>query len=133
MQGRTASKTGAVATAGGTAARPVGRARAGNAGESALPGSNPPGTARVGGDPKPDNPDSLANQADALRKVQIQKLRTEGLKVQADAQAAFGRGETDLAIQMLSTTRTASGPRTWSRLASPCSCGRSRAGWRCSG
>ena len=57
--------------------------------------ANPPGTAKVGQD------SSLTNQADALRKVQFQKMRTEGLKVQADAQAAFGRGETDLAINML--------------------------------
>lgn len=59
----------------------------------------PPGTARVN-DPKA-GPDDLATQADALRKVQFQKLRSDGLKIQADAQAAFGRGETDLAIQMM--------------------------------
>ncbi|MBM3982795.1 MAG: hypothetical protein FJ304_21495 [Planctomycetes bacterium] len=62
-----------------------------------LPGpgdlTNPPGTARV--------TDNGASTADALRTVQFQKLRSEGLKVQADAQAAFGRGETDLAMQML--------------------------------
>src|SRR5581483_4807917 len=58
--------------------------------------ANPPGSAKVG-DAKPASPDSLATQADALRKVQFQKLRTEGLKVQADAQAAFGRGDTDAA------------------------------------
>jgi type II secretory pathway component GspD/PulD (secretin) len=56
--------------------------------------TNPPGTARVA-------PDSPTSQADALRKVQFQKLRSEGLKVQTDAQAAFGRGETDLAMQLL--------------------------------
>lgn len=63
-----------------------------------------PGMARVGtgADSKPSNPDSLTNQVDAMRKVTFQKLRSEGLKVQADAQAAFGRGETDVAIQMLS-------------------------------
>ena len=49
----------------------------------------------------PKQPDSVATQADALRKVQFQKLRSDGLKIQSDAQAAFGRGETDLAIQML--------------------------------
>ena len=62
-----------------------------------LPGpgdlTNPPGTARV--------TDNGASTADALRSVQFQKLRSEGLKAQADAQAAFGRGETDLAMQML--------------------------------
>ncbi len=63
------------------------------------PGANPPGTARVGPDAKPA-PDGAA-QADALRSVQFQKLRSEGLKVQTDAQAAFGRGETDAAMQML--------------------------------
>lgn len=55
--------------------------------------ANPPGTARVGTD--------AAQPADALKKVQFQKLRSDGLKVQSDAQAAFGRGETDLAMQML--------------------------------
>ena len=58
-----------------------------------------PGSARLGSDPR--QPDSVATQADALRKVQFQKLRSDGLKIQTDAQAAFGRGETDLAIQML--------------------------------
>ena len=48
-------------------------------------GSNPPGVARV-------NPDNPTSQADALKRVQFQKLRSDGLKVQADAQAAFGRG-----------------------------------------
>jgi len=60
-----------------------------------------PGSATVGGTPKPSNPDSLASQADAMRQVTFQKLRTDGLKVQTDAQAAFGKGETDVAIQML--------------------------------
>ena len=59
-----------------------------------------PGTARVG-DPKTASPDALTNQVDAMRKVAFQKLRGEGLKTQADAQAAFGRGDTDVAIQML--------------------------------
>jgi Flp pilus assembly secretin CpaC/tetratricopeptide (TPR) repeat protein len=45
--------------------------------------------------------DSVTAQTAALRRVQFQKLRSEGLKIQADANAAFGRGETDLAIQML--------------------------------
>ncbi len=65
-----------------------------------IPGVNLPGTARVG-EGKNTNPDSLANQADAMRKVTFQKLRGDGLKVQTDSQAAFGRGETDVAIQML--------------------------------
>ena len=67
---------------------------------SAVPGSpGTPGTARLSSDPR--QPDSVATQAEALRKVQFQKLRSDGLKIQTDAQAAFGRGETDLAIQML--------------------------------
>ena len=60
-----------------------------------------PGTARIGDPARPANPDSYATQADALKKVQYQKLRTDGLKIQADAQAAFGRGDTDAAIQLL--------------------------------
>jgi type II secretory pathway component GspD/PulD (secretin) len=66
-----------------------------------MPGVNPPGTARVG-DPKP-GADNMTSQVDALRRVEFQKLRSEGLKVQADAQAAFGRGDTDVAIHMLTT------------------------------
>ncbi|HEY1187056.1 MAG TPA: hypothetical protein VGE74_05330, partial [Gemmata sp.] len=57
-------------------------------------GINPPGTARVG-------TDTPVSQADAIKKVQFQKFRSDGLKVQSDAAAAFGRGETDLAMQML--------------------------------
>ena len=62
-----------------------------------------PGTARVGpaADPKAASPDNLASQADAMKRVAFQKLRADGLKVQADAQATFGRGETDVAIRML--------------------------------
>jgi type II secretory pathway component GspD/PulD (secretin) len=59
----------------------------------ARPG-NPPGTARV----KSDDPPSAA---EALRSVAFQKLRSEGLRVQEESQKAFGRGETDLAMQML--------------------------------
>ncbi len=59
---------------------------------------DPPGTARVGPDTKADNP---AAAADAMRRIQVQKVRAESLKVQDEAQKAFGRGETDLAMQML--------------------------------
>lgn len=59
-----------------------------------------PGTASVG-DTKPASADSLASQAAAMRSSTFQKLRADGLKVQADAQASFGRGETDVALQML--------------------------------
>jgi hypothetical protein len=62
--------------------------------------TNPPGTARIG-DPTGTSPDNRAVQADSMRKIAFQKLRGDGLKVQSDAQAAFGRGETDVAIQML--------------------------------
>jgi tetratricopeptide (TPR) repeat protein len=50
---------------------------------------------------QPKNPESVVTQTEALRQVQFQKLRSEGLKVQAEATKAFGNGETDLAIQML--------------------------------
>jgi tetratricopeptide (TPR) repeat protein len=61
---------------------------------------NPPGMASVGGsDSKPT--DGVANQAAALRKVQVDKLRSEGLTIQENALKAFGRGETDLAMQLL--------------------------------
>jgi type II secretory pathway component GspD/PulD (secretin) len=63
-------------------------------------GVNLPGKATIGEAPKA-GPDGLAGQADAMRQVTFQKLRSEGLKVQTDAQTAFGRGETDVAIQML--------------------------------
>lgn len=62
--------------------------------------ANPPGTASVGGsDAKPG--DGVANQAAALRKVQFDKLRSEGLTVQENALKAFGRGETDIAMQLM--------------------------------
>jgi tetratricopeptide (TPR) repeat protein len=59
---------------------------------------NPPGVARVGPETKTDGP---AAQADTLRKLQAQKMRAESLRVQEESQKAFGRGETDLAMQML--------------------------------
>ncbi len=64
------------------------------------PAAGQPGTSRLNTDPKA-GADNVANQLDALRKVQFQKLREQGNKVQTDAQALFGRGEADLAIQML--------------------------------
>jgi tetratricopeptide (TPR) repeat protein len=67
----------------------------------AVPGAAPPGSARVGPDPRIGGPGSVANQADALRRAQFQKLRNDGLEIQRTATAAFGRGETDLAMQML--------------------------------
>ena len=99
--------TGAVATVGGMQEIPVApQTSPGTPGMSdaqpTLVPTTPPGTARVtNSDPKPTNPDSYTNQVDALKRVQVQKLRADGLKIQSDALAAFGRGETDLAMQML--------------------------------
>jgi len=42
-----------------------------------------------------------AKQAQAMRDVLMQKLRQEGLRAMEDSHAAFGRGETDLAINTL--------------------------------
>lgn len=84
-----------VATAGGTQPE-LPPAGAGEGPTSALP----PGSAQVPGD-KTGGADSYANQVESLKRVQVQKLRAEGLKIQSDALAAFGRGETDLAVQML--------------------------------
>ncbi|WP_145242496.1 hypothetical protein [Urbifossiella limnaea] len=88
-------KTGGVVTVGG---------QTGDMPPVAPPSTTPPtgsapGVARIG--PDATKGGDLVNQADAMRKVAADKLRSEGLKVQTDAQAAFGRGETDLAIQML--------------------------------
>jgi tetratricopeptide (TPR) repeat protein len=49
----------------------------------------------------PKNPEVVTTQTDALRQVQFQKLRSEGLKIQSEATKAFANGETDLAMQML--------------------------------
>jgi Flp pilus assembly secretin CpaC/tetratricopeptide (TPR) repeat protein len=74
---------------------------------SPMGAANPPGVARIQPDAgKAGSPESLAGSAEAMRKVAFQKLRSDGLKIQADAQAAFGRGETDLAIQMLTDYST---------------------------
>ena len=83
--------------AGGMQPPPLPGGMTGGSDSPVSPGT--PGTARLSSDPR--SPDSVATQADALRKVQVQKLRSDGLKVMETAQAAFGRGETDLAIQML--------------------------------
>ncbi|MBN9120364.1 MAG: hypothetical protein J0I06_14600 [Planctomycetes bacterium] len=81
---------GGVVTAGGTGQpEPV---------TAPAPMGAPPGVAHVGPDTKTDSP---AAQADTQRRLQTQKLRSESLKVQEEAQKAFGRGETDLAMQML--------------------------------
>jgi type II secretory pathway component GspD/PulD (secretin)/tetratricopeptide (TPR) repeat protein len=46
--------------------------------------------------------DSLVKQAEAMRELQFQKLRAEGLQTEASATARFGKGETDAAMQDLS-------------------------------
>lgn len=103
-------KAGMVVTTAGMDTPPIGGALKPTPPMDALPtvpsapiaGVTPPGTASIGGPaPKPASPDNLANQADAMRQVAFQKLRTDGLKIQSDAQAAFGKGDTDVAIQML--------------------------------
>jgi type II secretory pathway component GspD/PulD (secretin) len=45
--------------------------------------------------------DTLAEQVKSLKEVEVQKLRAEGIDVETKAKAAFDRGETDLAIQMM--------------------------------
>jgi type II secretory pathway component GspD/PulD (secretin)/tetratricopeptide (TPR) repeat protein len=89
-----------VATTGGMQPPPMGGGMSPiDAPPGAIPGVTSPGSAVKPGNN--GNPDSVATQQDALRRVQVQKFRNDGLKIQADAAAAFGRGETDLAIQML--------------------------------
>jgi type II secretory pathway component GspD/PulD (secretin)/tetratricopeptide (TPR) repeat protein len=91
-----------VATTGGMQSTLPGLPMGGSTEQPLAPGLTPPGSAQVGTNPQsPGGADNLNNQVQALKQVQVQKLRSEGLKIQADAQAAFGRGETDLAIQML--------------------------------
>ncbi len=46
-------------------------------------------------------PDSLLKQTEALQQITFQKLRSEELKVESDAVARFGKGETDEAIRDL--------------------------------
>ncbi len=64
-------------------------ATAAKAGTPAAPLTQPPGAV-------------LTDQVKALGDVEFQKLRSEGLEAQSKAQEAFNRGETDIAIQMLS-------------------------------
>lgn len=44
---------------------------------------------------------NLAGQVRALNKIEFQRLRDEGLKVQAEARKLFERGETDAAVELL--------------------------------
>ncbi|WP_020469063.1 hypothetical protein [Zavarzinella formosa] len=59
---------------------------------SELPGSVP--TPRIGAD-------NLLKQQEALSQVEFQQLRSQGLKVETEATARFGKGETDAALQDL--------------------------------
>ena len=43
----------------------------------------------------------LTDQVQAMGEVEYQKLRSEGLKAEADARDSFNKGETDIAIAML--------------------------------
>ena len=56
---------------------------------SELPGSVP--TQRVGAD-------NLLKQQEALSQVEFQQLRSQGLKIESEATARFGKGETDAAL-----------------------------------
>jgi len=51
--------------------------------------------------PEKNGADSLVKQEEAMRELQFQKLRSEGLKLEADATARFGKGETDAAMKEL--------------------------------
>jgi type II secretory pathway component GspD/PulD (secretin) len=72
----------------------AGNARAGSGGKTILPATpmNPA---------MPGEANNLAAETRALQQIEFQRLRTEGLKVQREAQARFTRGETDAAIQLL--------------------------------
>lgn len=59
----------------------------------------PSGIAQVG--EVRNDADSMLKQQEALTEIQFQKLRSEGLKIQSEAQTRFGKGETDEAIAQL--------------------------------
>lgn len=58
--------------------------------------TNPPAAA-----PAAPTGESLADQVKALNKVEFQRLRDEGQKVQIEAKKLFERGETDASLEML--------------------------------
>lgn len=67
-----------------------------------------PGVAKVGSSPAPAQTptpmpvgDSLADQQKALGEVAYQKLRQDGFTALTEANAAWGRGDTDAALQLL--------------------------------
>jgi type II secretory pathway component GspD/PulD (secretin) len=51
-------------------------------------------------------PDSMLKQQEALTQVEFQRLRAKALKVESEATARFGRGETDAALQDLQNFTT---------------------------
>ncbi len=53
-------------------------------------------------DPEKGGADNLVKQEEAMRELQFQKFRSEGLQLEANATARFGRGDTDGALQDLS-------------------------------
>jgi type II secretory pathway component GspD/PulD (secretin) len=57
------------------------------------------GTAKV--NQGPADADNLIKQQQALQEIQFQKMRSEGLKVQTEATAKFGKGDTDSAMREL--------------------------------
>lgn len=57
--------------------------------------------AQAGGQTGGQTKSGLADQVKALSEVEFQKFRSDGLDTESKAQAAFNRGETDLAITML--------------------------------
>jgi type II secretory pathway component GspD/PulD (secretin) len=52
-------------------------------------------------DPEKSGADNLVKQEEAMRELQFQKFRSEGLQLEANATARFGRGDTDGALQDL--------------------------------
>jgi type II secretory pathway component GspD/PulD (secretin) len=50
--------------------------------------------------------DTVAVQQNAMTDLEFQKLRSEGNKLLSDAQAAYGKGDTDLAMSMLQDFQT---------------------------
>ncbi len=71
------------------------------AGSQAAADGLPPVPAAEALAPKAGGSDAPLRQADAMRRVKVDKLRSEGLKVMQDAQSAMGRLEADVAMGLL--------------------------------
>ncbi|MFO0934964.1 MAG: hypothetical protein U0798_00430 [Gemmataceae bacterium] len=63
-------------------------------------GQEQPGVARIGGG-TPQQGGSLAEQENAMRELKFSALRQEGNKVISDANSKFGKGDTNVAMQMM--------------------------------